>query len=145
LGNGVVLARDFAHFTHGYYVTSHKGQSKTVPVTITAIGADASPAVNAEQFLVTASRSREKIIIYTDDKEALRRNIQRSSQRPSATELVAGEVTRNLKPVSVVLDMQAAAQRYQAYRVTLKSSETKDPAQEVPAKERIYGGSVMER
>jgi conjugative relaxase-like TrwC/TraI family protein len=143
LASGKILGRDFMHFTHGYYVTSHKSQSKTVPVTITAMGADASPAVNAEQFLVTVSRSREKVIIYTDDKEALRRNIQRSSQRPSATELMAGEVTRHLKPVSVVEQLRDAAHRYRAYRAMLSAAN--DRAREVSREERLYGGPGMER
>jgi conjugative relaxase-like TrwC/TraI family protein len=154
LGNGWVLARDFAHFTHGYYLTSHKSQSKTVPMTLAAIGAEAKPAVCAEQFYVTVSRGKEGVRIYTDDKEALKRNILRSSQRPSATELIAGEVTREGMLKSVVEEMQAAARRYQAYQATLKAGRgeaalalVKDARGRPEAFQegRTYGGPVMER
>ena len=45
-------------------------------------------AASMEQFYVSASRGKEAISIYTDDKEQLLRSVQESSQRLSATELV---------------------------------------------------------
>jgi hypothetical protein len=101
--------------------------------------------VCAEQFLVTVSRGREGVRIYTDDKEALKRNILRSSQRPSATELMSGEVTREGRLHSVEQAMQAAAWRYLAHRKNLESSVAKDMTQEIIREERSYGGPVMER
>jgi len=55
---------------------------------------------------VTVSRGKEKVIIYTDDKEALKQNILRMRQRPSAMEVVAGEVTRGGMLKSVVAEMK---------------------------------------
>jgi hypothetical protein len=96
-------------------------------------------------LFVTVSRGKEGVRIYTDDKEALKRNILRSSQRPSATELIAGEVTREGRLKSVEQEMKAAAQRYQAYQAMLKRSVANDTARVETLEERIYGGPVMER
>jgi len=88
LDNGWVVGKDFAHFQHGYAVTSHAAQGKTVDVVLIAQSTDSFPASNASQFYVSASRGRERTTIYTDSPEALREAIQRTDHRLLASDLV---------------------------------------------------------
>lgn len=88
--NGWVLAKDFGHLAHGYVVTSHSSQGRTVDVVLVGQGAESFPASSKEQFYVSASRARKQVVIYTSDKESLKQAIAQSDERLSATELVAG-------------------------------------------------------
>ena len=131
LENGWVIGHDFGHMAYGYYLTSHKSQSMDAPIMVTGIGAEAKPAVSAEQFLVTISRAKNRALIYTDDADALRRNIQRSAQRASATELVRGELNRHGQPHRVIQALRDAAQRYRHWAAAQWTPPT--PTQEPPA------------
>lgn len=88
LANGWKVAKEYAHLDLGYVVTSHASQGKDRDVAIAAMGARSLPAVNAKQFYVTASRGKEDVVIYVDDKQKVRSAIQRSGERLSATELI---------------------------------------------------------
>jgi len=46
-----------------------------------------------EQFYVSASRFKEALTIYTDDKHQLLESVRKSSHRPSATDLVTKEIS----------------------------------------------------
>jgi len=73
---------NFFQFNLGYAITSHKSQGKTVDEVI--VSAD---RMNRELFYVSASRGREKITIFTTDKEELREAVGISGERPTALEL----------------------------------------------------------
>ena len=88
LDNGAVLPPGFGHLTHGYVVTSHASQGKTVDRVLIAQSSESFRASGREQFYVSASRGRELVTVYTDDKKSLRRVIERSDPAHSATELV---------------------------------------------------------
>lgn len=81
LKNKAVLAADFGHLTHGYYVTSYVSQSKTVDWTLLAQSSLSFKAGSREQMNVSLSRGREGLRIYTDDKPALRACADRSAPR----------------------------------------------------------------
>ncbi len=87
LGNGWVIPRNFGHLAHGYVTTSHASQGKSVDEVMIAQSADSFGASSREQFYVSASRGKERIRVYTDDLPALRRAVERSTVRTSATEL----------------------------------------------------------
>lgn len=90
LSNGWIIDKSFGLLTHGYTTTSHNSQSKTEDRVIIAMGRQSIPAVNAQQFYVSASRGREKCTIFTDlAPSLLRQAIQRAEHRKSATELMA--------------------------------------------------------
>ena len=89
LDNGWVVARDFGHLAHGYVTTSHAAQGKTVDRVLVAQSAASLGATSREQFYVSASRGRERVTVYTDDKAALRDAVTRSDAGLAATELVA--------------------------------------------------------
>jgi hypothetical protein len=88
LEDGRTLPANYREFTHGYAVTAHRSQGKTVDQVI--ISAD---AMKQELFYVAASRGREGIAIITSDVERLGESLGVSMARPSAIEL-ASEITR---------------------------------------------------
>lgn len=88
LANGWTIAKNYGHLKHGYVVTSHAAQSRTVQRVLIGESATSFPAASREQFYVSVSRGRERATIYTDDKAALRDAVSRSDARLLATELV---------------------------------------------------------
>jgi conjugative relaxase-like TrwC/TraI family protein len=87
LTDGRILPPDYRTFCHGYAVTSHASQSKTVDEVIVVASSRSLGAVNREQFYVSISRGRQRCRIFTDDKLLLRDRIVRSSSRKAAIEL----------------------------------------------------------
>ncbi|MBN8626225.1 MAG: relaxase domain-containing protein [Planctomycetes bacterium] len=94
LQNGWRIAKDWGHLDYGYVVTSHASQGKTVDRVFIGQSGTSLPASSREQFYVSASRARERVTVYTDDKAALRDAISQSDARLSATELIHGAVRR---------------------------------------------------
>jgi ATP-dependent exoDNAse (exonuclease V) alpha subunit len=82
LEDGRKLPANYHEFDHGYAVTAHRSQGKTVDAVI--LSAD---AMKQELFYVGASRGRQKIVVVTSDREQLRDLLGISTARPSATEL----------------------------------------------------------
>jgi ATP-dependent exoDNAse (exonuclease V) alpha subunit len=100
LANSWVISKDYGHLTHGYCLTSYSAQSKGVDRVFVAEGSESFRAADRQQFYVSASRFKEALMIYTDDKQQLLEAVSKSSQRPSATDLAkkdlpecAGETT----------------------------------------------------
>ncbi len=89
LSDGRVIPRDYTHLAHGYAVTAHRSQGKTVDEVI--VSAD---GMSRELFYVAASRGRDRITVITSGAEALRASVGRSSARQSATELARKALTR---------------------------------------------------
>jgi len=77
-----MLPANYHEFDHGYAVTAHRSQGKTVDAVI--LSAD---AMKRELFYVGASRGRQEIVVVTSDREQLRDLLGISTARPSATEL----------------------------------------------------------
>ena len=83
LEDGRTLPHNFRQFTHGYAVTAHKSQGKTVDEVI--ISGD---RFTKELFYVAASRGRHRITVFTGDKAELGKSIGVSGERMSALELL---------------------------------------------------------
>jgi AAA domain len=83
LEDGRAIPANYREFTHGYAITAHRSQGKTVDNVI--ISAD---AMKKELFYVAASRGRSEITVVTSDRELLRESIGVSTARQSAIELV---------------------------------------------------------
>jgi conjugative relaxase-like TrwC/TraI family protein len=98
LTNGFVIPKDYGGITHGYVVTSHASQGKTVDVSLVALGSESFAAANREQLYVSLSRGREAVRIYTDDKAEMFDAVQGSSARLSATELMQVQTPPKPKP-----------------------------------------------
>src|SRR5487761_2448970 len=78
LEDGRTIPDNYREFTHGYAVTAHRSQGKTVDQVI--ISAD---VMKQELFYVAASRGREGISIVTSDVEHLGESLGVSMARPS--------------------------------------------------------------
>jgi hypothetical protein len=89
LADGRELPDMFNAFTHGYAVTSHSSQSKTVDDVLVVASSRSFGAVNREQFYVSISRGREGVHVFTDDTELLARRVGDSHERKAAIELQA--------------------------------------------------------
>jgi conjugative relaxase-like TrwC/TraI family protein len=86
LADGRVIPVDYRTFTHGYAVTSHAAQGKTVDEVLLVASSRSLPAIHQEQFYVSISRGRERCQIFTDDSDLLRSHVTRSSARLAAVE-----------------------------------------------------------
>jgi conjugative relaxase-like TrwC/TraI family protein len=88
LADGRVIPAKYRTFTHGYAVTSHASQGKTVDEVFVVASARSLPAISQEQFYVSISRGRDTCRIFTDDKDLVRSHVTRSSARLSAIEVM---------------------------------------------------------
>ena len=99
LEDGRSVPANYREFTHGYAVTAHRSQGKTVDQVI--ISAD---VMKQELFYVAASRGREGIAIVTSDIERLGQSLGVSMARPSAIEL-ANEISQMKQPLEHSAEM----------------------------------------
>lgn len=95
LANGWTIAKDFGHLAHGYVVTSHASQGKTVDRVFIGASSVSRPASSREQFYVSVSRGREQATIYTDDKDSLLEAVGQSDDRLTATEVLGEQAARD--------------------------------------------------
>ena len=91
LQDGRTLPANYRSLAHGYAVTAHRSQGKTVDSVI--ISAD---GMRKELFYVAASRGRENITVITSDKERLTQTVAQTAARKSASELVRGSHHRGI-------------------------------------------------
>ena len=89
LADGRSLPAGFNTFTHGYAVTSHSSQGKTVDDVLLVASSKSFAAVNREQFYVSISRGRQHVHVFTDDADLLARRVTDSHERKAAVELQA--------------------------------------------------------
>jgi conjugative relaxase-like TrwC/TraI family protein len=82
LEDGRTLPANYREFDHGYAITAHRSQGKTVDVVVLS-----GDIMKQEQFYVAASRGRDGITVITSDVNQLRESLGISAARPSATEL----------------------------------------------------------
>ena len=119
-----VIPSGYNTFTHGYAVTSHAAQGKTVDAVFVVASARSLPAVHREQFYVSISRGRDQCRVFTDDKDLLRAHVTDSSARLAAIESITTAPQRSL----------LAFARQIAQRVALgarRLHETLSPAQSI--------------
>lgn len=82
LRDGRVLPANYRQFTHGYAVTAHRSQGKTVDFEVIA-----AERMAHDLFYVAATRAREGLTVVTSDSLALQESIGVSGDRQSASEL----------------------------------------------------------
>ncbi len=85
--HGWVVSREFGHLTHGYVVTSHASQGGTVDKVFVGMSSESFPATGQRTAYVAATRGKEEVQIFTDDKDGLWKAINRPDDPMSATEL----------------------------------------------------------
>jgi conjugative relaxase-like TrwC/TraI family protein len=101
LTNGWVVSKDYGNLTHGYCVTSYTSQSKSVDCVFVAESSESFRAADRQQFYVSASRFKEALTIYTDDKRQLLEAVSKSSERPSATDLAGRQQTETSRRATI--------------------------------------------
>ncbi|MDP9175802.1 MAG: relaxase domain-containing protein [Planctomycetota bacterium] len=111
LTNGWTVAKDFGFLQHGYVVTSHASQGRTVDRVLIAESAQSFPAASAQQFYVSVSRARRQATIFTDDKKALLEAVKHSDDRLSATEFLASQEHRDRSMAMQRMQRQLEPQR----------------------------------
>jgi conjugative relaxase-like TrwC/TraI family protein len=137
LEDGRTLPANFKQFTHGYAITAHRSQGKSVDSVI--ISAD---GMQKELFYVAASRGREDITVVTSDRQRLQQTVGKSMARKSASELVRGTrpcTHRGFRQgLSAARDLIKRAAKYIAAipRQIMRNSEPQ------PRKERTHEHSV---
>ena len=89
VSNGWVIAKDFGHLDHGYAVTSHAAQGKTVDKIFVGVSSQSFGASNQRSAYVSLTRGRMQAVVFTDNKEELLKAMQRPDQPISATEFAA--------------------------------------------------------
>ena len=77
---------------HGYCLTSYSSQSKGVDCVFVAESSESFRTAGREQFYVSASRFKESLAIYTDNKRQLLEAVRKSSHRPAARDLVTKKI-----------------------------------------------------
>jgi conjugative relaxase-like TrwC/TraI family protein len=93
LQDGRILPDNYKYFTHGYAVTAHRSQGKSVDgVVISGDG------MRKELFYVAASRGREAISVVTSNRELFRETIAHSDIRQSASDLALKGQPRPVEP-----------------------------------------------
>ncbi|WP_152054203.1 MobF family relaxase [Tautonia marina] len=88
LENGWKVSRDAGHLRHGYVETSMGSQGRTVKRVILGMSSMSLPATSMEQMYVSATRAKQQLSLFTDDKEAVRERIQKSSLKRLALDLM---------------------------------------------------------
>jgi conjugative relaxase-like TrwC/TraI family protein len=111
LANGWMVSKDYGNLAHGYCLTSYSSQSKGVDCVFVAESSESFRAAGREQFYVSASRFKEALTIYTDDKRELLNAVRKSSQRPAALDLVTKAIAGTVGEMTVKKSRgQASAQ-----------------------------------
>jgi conjugative relaxase-like TrwC/TraI family protein len=87
LENSWVVGRDAGHFRYGYVETSFGSQGRTVDRVILGMSTHSLGAMNMEQLYVSASRAKQWIRLYTDNKADIRQAVNRSSKKLAALDL----------------------------------------------------------
>ena len=82
LDDGRTLPAAYKQFTHGYAVTAHRSQGKTVDAEVIV-----AERMKHDLFYVSATRAREALTVITSDSLTLQESITLSGDRQSATEL----------------------------------------------------------
>jgi len=82
-----VIAADAGHFRPAFVETSFGAQGQTVDRVILGMSLASRGAMNMEQLYVSASRARDWLRLYTDDRDEVRAAVQRSSQKLAALDL----------------------------------------------------------
>ncbi len=122
-----VIPSSYNTFTHGYAVTSHAAQGKTVDAVFVVASVRSLPAVHREQFYVSISRGRDQCRVFTDDKDLLRAHVTDSSARLAAIEAVTKVPKRSLLAFARQIAHRVALTARRLHR-TLSPVQSIEPA-----------------
>jgi ATP-dependent exoDNAse (exonuclease V) alpha subunit len=133
LDDGRRLPANYRSFAHGYAVTAHRSQGKTVDSVI--ISGD---GMQKELFYVAASRGRQSVTVITSDKERLQTTVARSMARMSASDLVRGRGPALRQGAHRGLEMAREMVRRAAQLLTSVSKQIVKQVAIQPRRERAH-------
>ena len=76
----------YNYIDHAYAVTNYKAQGQTTDVTI--YSHNSQTITNQQSFYVASTRAREQTTVYTDNKQALKEQVQQEQQKLSTRDFV---------------------------------------------------------
>ncbi|MEZ6140789.1 MAG: MobF family relaxase [Zavarzinella sp.] len=88
LKNGWEIDAQWGHLDWGYVLTSHASQGKTADQVLVVQSQVSLGATTPEQFYVSASRGRERVLVFTDAAQSLQESLQRETVQPHALPFV---------------------------------------------------------
>lgn len=97
-----IVPEGYGHLTHGFVVTSHASQGKTVDRVIIGQSSGSYRASSREQFYVSVSRGRKQALVFTDDKAGLLDAVSQTDERISGTELAAEAARQHVQRQRVI-------------------------------------------
>jgi Viral (Superfamily 1) RNA helicase len=136
LADGRVIPENYRTFTHGYAVTSHAAQGKTVDEVLVVASSRSLPAIHQEQFYVSISRGRERCQIFTDDAELLRLHVTHSSARLAAIEAMPARHQRDFLQTILRRGNRFLKQFRQRIAQTLSTETTERSSHEIKPTEQ---------
>ncbi len=105
-------------FVRGYAVTSYGSQGKTVDTVLFADAASRA-ATNANQWYVSITRGRKRVLVFTSDKVELRENIVRAGDRELAVDLKPATSAASVSWPEWQRCAQDAAERHRCHRAVV--------------------------
>ncbi len=99
LEDGRVLTEEVKHLDYGYVSTSYSAQGKTCNHVIVAMTNIGGRALSQEQFYVSASRGREGIDIFVEDKEYIQTRIEAMGNRVLNLEMMPEKDRDQIKAI----------------------------------------------
>jgi conjugative relaxase-like TrwC/TraI family protein len=85
--HGTIIGRNFGHLTYGVAITSHASQGVTVDKVFVGLSSESFPATCQRTAYVAVTRGKEQAQIFTDDRTAMLKAVNRPDDPMSATEL----------------------------------------------------------
>ena len=113
-GRAKTIAPSQQLLTRGFAVTSYAAQGKTVDTVLFA-DAQSAAATSRNQWYVTISRGRKRVVVFTSDKSALRSHIARTAARPLALQLKVPGLASRLNPPAWVQRSRAVIAHLQRH------------------------------
>jgi ATP-dependent exoDNAse (exonuclease V) alpha subunit len=114
-GGTKTLAPSQRVFVRGYAVTSYGSQGKTVDTVLFADAANRA-ATNANQWYVSITRGRKRVVVFTSDKVELRENIVRAGDRELAVDLKPADPAMSVNWPAWQRRAQDTAERYRLHQ-----------------------------
>jgi len=133
--------RAYTYLDHAYCITSHKSQGSTYDKCIAAYDVS-SHKTNFNEFYVAATRQRQDVTIYTNDKAKFREQVQEEQDKISTLDPVFRKFESRLEENRQEASREARAE-LQATTIDMheakEGQQQKAPEQKQNVKERDYG------
>ncbi len=129
LKDGRVLPENYREFVRGYAITSYGSQGKTVEHVLFS-DSSVKAATNNQQWLVTISRGKRAVKIFTQDKAQLRENVGRLGDRELAIEFAnqdSAQARRVPPPIRKYINGLIQSRRSESAQIPIEKIDLWNP------------------